>query len=240
MSIWDMFKATPPAGAIANPTVPTPPTPGAPVAPTPGGQPSSMVTPPTGEEAPLSGYAGMWNAENKGTDPTFSANLSFDPTKVSQAATKLDFKQMIDPALAAKALGGDPASLIELLNQTSQATFAKAVQASGMMTQEASKRQSDAITGSLPEFLRRQQASVAGDNKFFANPAVSPIIDTIQRQLAITYPNATPAELKQHAISYFDGMAKEYTANTPASTAAAAVKKAGEENWGDFFGVPAA
>lgn len=236
MSIWDMFKATPPAGATANPTVPTP---GAQTAANPADptQQSSLNNPPTGDASPLAGYSGMWNTENKGGDPTFSTNLSFDPTKISQAATKLDFKQVLDPALAQKALSGDAGALMDLIQQSSQATFAKAVQASGLMTQEAAKRQGDAITGSLPEYLRRQSSQLtASENKFFANPAVSPVIETIQKQLAITYPNATAAELKQHALAYFDGMAKEY-ASSSSPDPTAAKKAPGDQDWGAFFNV---
>ena len=234
MSIFDIFNRTP-AGAAANPTVPGNTTPAA----TPGNMPAAADKP-AGEASPLEQFSKLWEtAPAAGTSPTFTPDFTFDPSKVGEAAAKLDFKKVIDPAQAKAALAGDMNAFMEVLNKVAQAGFGQAVTASGLMSQEAAKRTGAATEKALPEFMRRQAAtSGVQENPFFTNPAVAPVMTTIQSQIAATYPNATAAELQKYTQEYFGQMAEAYAASTGQSLAASPVSKTPKgENWENYFGL---
>ena len=236
MSIFDIFnRSAPPAGAAANPTVPGNTTPAA----TPGNMPAATDKP-AGDTSPLDQFSKLWETKtDAGTNPTFAPDFTFDPSKVGDAAAKLDFKKVIDPAQAKAALAGDMNAFLDVLNKVSQASFAQSVTASGLMSQEAAKRTGAATEKALPEFMRRQQAAAGvQENSFFTNPAVAPVMTTIQTQIAATYPNATAAEIQRYTQEYFGQMAEAYATSTGKTLGTAppsAVNK--NEDWGTYFGV---
>lgn len=236
MSIFDkMFGSTPtpaPASAAANPTLP-----GNNAGITPESNPSAAAIPkaPEGDQSSLANFATLWEAKPAGDTPTFIPNFSFDPAKVGEAAAKIDFTKVIDPAMAQKALSGDMASFMQVLNKVSQAGFAQAVTASGLMAQESAKRTGTSVQAALPEFLRQQQAgNLAAESPFFMDPATKPLIEAIQQQVAIAYPNASAADLGKYTKNYFAAMAKEYVASEGNVISPAPKALAGETDWSNF------
>lgn len=236
MSIFSQLfgaAASNPAGVAANPTVP-----GNNAGVTQETNPTAIAIPKAaeGDASPLANFADLWEAKPVGDTPTFSPNFNFDASKVGEAAAKLDFTKVIDPAMAKKAMGGDMEAFMQVLNKVSQAGFAQAVTASGLMAQESAKRTGSSVEAALPEYLRQQAAgNLNSENPFFQNPVVKPLMQAIQAQVAIKYPNASPAELSKYTQDYFAGMAKELVSSEGNVISAKPKAPAGETDWSGFL-----
>ena len=100
----------PPATPLAGQQAPAP----APAAPT-------IPTPPAAPASPLDQYAALWqsatNADGKpiapSADPLGQPIFNFDPTKITESASRMDFTTGIPAETIQKALGGDAAAFAE-------------------------------------------------------------------------------------------------------------------------------
>jgi len=174
----------------------------------PQGTPNQSATPAKteGEAFPLAGFEKMW--ENTNTGKGQMPSLNADPAKISEAAKKIDFSKGIDPALLQKAVGGDVNALAEALNQAAQNAFSIATQASTHLVDKHVSAASEYMRSELPGQFKSFQAQdgLLTENPRLANPAVQPLIQVIQAQLAQQFPQATAAELRQHAQKYLSGV----------------------------------
>lgn len=168
---------------------------------------------PPADKSPLAQFGTLWeppatpegkeNPDNSGT---------IDPSKVMEAAGKVNFANVVNQETLAKiTAGGEGAvnALIDALNKTSQTVFAQSTIAAQRIADRAVKDAEERLNSQLPETIRRKalENSLTAKNPAFSNPAIKPLIDALQNQIAEKYPKATQAELETMAQEYLTGAA---------------------------------
>lgn len=92
-----------------------------------------------------------------------------------------------------------------------QAGFAQAATASANITRAALAKQQENFEKSYaPNMLRNEGIAreVQNNIPLSADPAAAPIVAILQKQLAATYPTATPAEIASHVDTYLGNFAR--------------------------------
>ncbi len=227
-----------PAPAPANPSNnpaanPAPPAPASSQQTAPNG-----VVPPGGAEAPLDKFKDLWQPiENQGNEQ--QTDTPVDPQKLMEAAAKVDFSKIADPASLQKiAAGGEEAvgALVQLLNKTAQTVYGQSAVTTAKIVEQAVSQAQERFTAQVPEMLRKQnvRSRVFEENPAFSNPAVAPLIEAQVQQLANKYPKATQAELTNMAKEYLMGVAGLIN---PAKTDASANQQTGKDevDWDKYL-----
>ena len=194
------------------------------------------TAPATGGQTPLDEYAKLY--DNKPTDKGAATPpdvLAAPMTDYQTAAGKLDFTSGLDPEVAKAALGGDVESLMTLINGAARNAFAQSSYSSSQVTKAALNTRMDSMKAGLPEMLRKQQANsgIVDNNAALKHPAVQPLVQAVQSQLAQQYPEATPQELEAHTVKYMQGMSSLF-AQAPEDTQLPEGATA-DEGWDDYF-----
>lgn len=193
------------------------PTP-APVAATPAPTPVPAPAPvaPTVPESPLDQFAGLWEpTKTEGVDGTLPANIfaGVDPKQMLAAARKVDFAKSIPPEVLAKVTAGGPeaqAAFVQMLNDVSQRAYAQSSLASTQIVQQALAKFQEGLDARLPSQIKRHAVSdtLREANPALSHPAAAPIMEAMQSQLAVKYPNATVAEIRDLATQYLSAFSK--------------------------------
>ena len=207
--------------------------------------PAAPVTPPvapavpvvpTAPASPLDEFKSLWEPSTTPTvDGTLPANMfsGTDPAKMLEAARKVDFAKSIPADVLSKITAGGPdaaAAFMAALNDVSQRSYAQSSFASTKIVEAALAKFQEGLDSRLPSQIKKQQVSdsIRESNPALMHPAAAPIMEAMQAQLSVKYPNATVAELQ--------GMASQYlTAFNTAANPAKVEKVSATENWGEFF-----
>lgn len=202
------------------------------VAPTP----APAIDMPTAPVSPLDDFKDFWQpVKQEGVDNTLPENMfaGLDPAKMLESARKVDFAKSIPPEILAKVTAGGPdagAALMQILNDVSQRSYAQASIAATGITKAALQQFRDGQESRLPDQIRKFQVSdsIREANPALQHPAAQPIMDALQSQFSVKYPNATVTELRDMASKYLTAFA---------TTAVPAKKQvvAESEDWGKFF-----
>jgi len=196
------------------------------------------------ESSPLDKLQAFWqntvDADGKpvaqAADPTAQTIYNFDPTKVSASAKTLDFTAGIDPALATKALQGDAAALMDLVNGAIQNSFAAMTLQTGKLINDGVSINNTRVKEVLPKHIRAVQVDQAtATNPVLSHPAMQPLFATLKSYAASKNPNASPTEITQQVEGLLSGMAEAMQAASPAAQAAAKTAAAGESDWTKFI-----
>lgn len=199
---------------------------------------------PAKESSPLDNLKAFWqnpmDADGKpiaqAADPTAQTIYNFDPTKVSASAKSLDFTAGIDPALATKALGGDAAALMDLVNGAIQNSFAAMTLQTGKLINDGVSLNNTRVKEVLPKHIRAVQVDQAtATNPVLSHPAMQPLFTTLKSFAASKNPNASPAEITQQVEGLLTGMAEAMQAASPAAQQAAQTAAAAEPDWTKFI-----
>lgn len=196
----DVNAQAPTGIAPTDPTV-TPATPEAPAA--------------EGDNSPLEQFKDMWDTvPKKEGDSTTPAQL--DPAKLKDVIAKADFSQVITQEnLAAITAGGDEATtaFASSMNQVAQQVMNQSLLASNKMIEQAVEQVNSQWESKLPQLLKKQNLNenLVGSDPLFNNPAIKPIMEATQTQLAAKYPNATVAELANMTQDYIKAMGEAFS-----------------------------
>jgi hypothetical protein len=236
------LPAPQPATNVAdNPTVPSSNT------PTSDGTKAAFPEIKSGEASPLANFDTLWqNDTTKEADvpPSLAPKFNLDHAGIMSAAQKIDFTSHIAPDLVAKAMSGDAAAFLAVINQAGQLGFANATIASGTLVQNSlSNAQQVLHTNVLPAALREQavHAAINASNPIFSDPSVAPMLDMLKTRLAATYPHAPPQEIAATAVRYLNSMSQKLVSSTGGTivsgnqTTQQGFRPAKEENWASFF-----
>jgi hypothetical protein len=239
MNIFDMFRGTPPQGpqgstppgATANggaATGATPPGaapngwvppntnngPGPNNSVTPGSSGNASGAPGSSSGAPVDDWSKMWEtAATKGTGETAPTSL-FDikPEQIQAAAKNMNFASGLDQATVQKALQGDVASFMAVINQVGQQVYAQ-TSFSGMRLMDAGinkfgKNFSDV---ELPKHFQTFTADHAlrNANPVFADKKYAPMLDTFKQALLQANPTAQPQEIQATAERFLKSMIED-------------------------------
>ena len=159
--------------------------------------------------APLADFADMFKklqeaqvaaGTKKATGP--------DPKKLAEAISGARIApQITAEQLAAITAGGEGAleTFTTLLNQTAQASTLQAVLAAQRMLEVSQASTQQELAGALPQMVRDQQfqQQLLAAMPDLSNPAVSPLVEVVRSGIAASNPDATPEQLTQQALKYF-------------------------------------
>ena len=253
MSLFDkIFSSAPPKPASQPPASPppsnnpaqnNPPPQGA----TPPNTDANGVVPPNAQtppenQSPLTKFETLWKNEPPKQDDQENPSPALTPQQMMEAASKVDFSRVVDAESLQKIVaGGEDAAkaLVGLLNKTAQTVYGQSTVVAQKLIEQQLEAAEQRFASKVPDYVRRSAArdALVSENPAFKNPAVSGMVELVQRQFAQKFPNATASELKQ--------MAQEYM-----STAAAAFspqqkdqpnpnRKAPDDvNWDDWLATP--
>ena len=241
MALADVFKTTAPTTpgnipqSAANASLPA--TPGTDAN---GLIPAEGVNTPSAN--PLDAHKNLWdtptNADGTPIVPASTELFTVDAKQLQEAAGKIDFGKSIKPEqLAAITAGGEGATkaLVEIINSTSQQVYAQSAYATTKIVEDGIKRSSEASEKMLAEKIKglNLSESLVQENPAFSHPAAAPILSGIQTQIALKFPNASAAELKQMALEYLGNFATAIQAPGKAKAVSKSASK--EMDWSAFI-----
>lgn len=254
MGIMDMFRAvapappvpaagTPGAGQPGNipPNSATPATPNGGTVPGVAGVPAVPAVP-DAPASPLDQFTDLWNtAPLTDAQKAAASNnvLAIDPQRIIAAAGKVDFAKVIKPEQLEAITKGGPeaaAAFVSAMNAVSQATYANSAIATTKIVEAALKQNQDKFDAALPGMLKKHNLSdsLRQENPALNHPAAAPILQALESQITIKYPNATSAEIKTMANSFLTSFASAATPATAAQIKAS--EGSGDFDWDkDFF-----
>lgn len=182
------------------------------------------------ETNPLDAYK---NLQDNGDNADESApSFSIDDEALSGVAGKLNFIKDINPELVQKATSGDASALVALINATAQQSYRAALKHVTTLTDtHLAQRETfnqKAIKSGVRENLIQQEISTIPNA---SHPVVQQEIARIARDFAKRSPEATPAQIKEQAIRYFNEVH-----NAMSGQSESAPKKASEvTDWESFL-----
>jgi hypothetical protein len=155
-----------------------------------------------------------------------------DPAKITEAAKRLDFTAGIDPAVATKALGGDVASLMELINSSTQNAFVAAAQYSTGIANQGLLANNQNLLAAIPGQIKQAQLKeTASENPVLNHPSVAPIITDLKRLALQRDPSLTAAEVAAQVDTYFKTIVGAYQESTPEAKQRQSAVAASETDW---------
>lgn len=223
--------------------------------PAPAQPASSAVTAPNGtipadgnkaaDPSPTAKYADLWEPAKTEEPKPGDQSQVLTPEKMLEAASKVDFRKVLDQeALAKIKAGGDDAvgALADLLNKTGQQVYGQSIVVAQKLAERAVADAEARFAKELPNLVRRQTAQEAliSDNPAFKDPAVAPVVAAVQAQMQTKFPKATASELNVMAREYLRDAASVLSSDPKALAAAtaSAKKKAGDEDWDSWMSTP--
>lgn len=187
--------------------------------------------------SPLDDFKALWEpVTTKEVDGTLPANMfaGADPAKMLEAARKVDFAKSVPPEVLAKITAGGPeaaAAFAAAINDVAQRSYAQSSFASTKIVEAALAKFQEGLESRLPSQIKKHQVSdsLRELNPALTHPAAAPIMEALQSQFSVKYPNATTNELRDMASDYLTKFAGVITppkkeAKTPVS-----------EDWDKFF-----
>jgi hypothetical protein len=226
MSILDIFKSTPvqPA-APANPAAAPGNTPNEPMvtsasseATAPNGVvPANTETTPAQSDSPLAAFEKLWEdvPNSKGNNPDPNALLELSPEDVQQVVAKTDFSKSVTAEdLQAISAGGEEAqaAFLRALTGVAQTVLAQSTLVSHRLGTQQIERAINGQNSRLPDMIRDQNVRTHSidTHPMFADPAIAPIVEQAQSQLAKQFPNETPAQITERAHNFVVSMGKVF------------------------------
>lgn len=225
------------APQIAAPTVAATPAAGATTT-----TPAEPVTP----TSHLDQYAKLWDTPTNSdgspvavtADPLKTPVFNFDPKAIQTSASKMDFTAGLAPDLATKALGGDAASLAELINGAVRNAVVGVTLSQGQLINQAVATNNERVTQALPRHIKSVQLmETPNENPVLDHPAVQPLFNALKQMAFAKDPNASPAAVAKEVSGYIAGLGAALFEQSPEQLAvkAAATKTAGTQDWSNFM-----
>lgn len=179
--------------------------------------PNAAPAEPNLPKSPLDPFQDLW--ETPKIDPNKPKpeviDLSLDPVKLKEIVSKANFAQNITPEnIAAIQAGGDGAmaAFQETLNTVAQQTMLQSTLVANKLVEQAVAKMTLEQEAKIPELVRQSatNSSLVEANPLYSDPAVKPMVEMAQSQLAIKFPDATPAELTKMSKDFILAMGKAF------------------------------
>lgn len=205
-----------------------------------GTDPNGVV--PTGSNqeppSPLVEFKDLWQPTPTDPNAPKPQSIGVDAAKLMEAASKVDFSKVLDQESLAKiAAGGQDAvvALSTLLNKTAQQVYGQSMVVTSKIVDQAVQEATARFAASVPSLVRSQNVNenLFAKNPAFNNPAVAPVVQAIQTQLAEKYPKATSAELTEMAQKVLSGAAEIFA--PPPKASSAKPNGRAEEDWSAYL-----
>lgn len=204
--------------------------------------PNPIVTPdnkplPQAEAKPMQEWDTFWEPPKpvQGSGEAPPSVFSVTQKQIMEAAGKADFTKALSPDLITKILSGGeeaPVALTEALNKIAQHAYGQSSFAATKITQKALEEAEAKLAERIPQLIRDHTVkdSLRSENPIFSNPAVTPMLEMIQGQMAMKFPNATAAEITQKSKEYLKDFATVFSPQQKTTSA-----KSTEVDWSSFL-----
>ena len=157
------------------------------------------------EISPLDGFKDIWDIEppkDGEISDSLEDVLTIDQQKIVDAVGQMDFSKAVDAETLSKIqAGGDEAvqATLQAMNNMVRLAFGQNMLANATLVKKAMGNAESRIDSRTNKLLRDSQikSGVSSINPILNNPAVAPMVDMVQSQLAKKYPTASAEEVKQ-------------------------------------------
>lgn len=168
----------------------------------------------SGQNSSLDAFADLWKTDPTKTpnpasqDPWADPLFATDPSKIREAASKMDFLGQVPQDLMQKAMSGnDPQAFMQVINAVGQNTLAAALQIGTATTEHAGKQIGERFNKSLPgRFKDMQIEGTQPSDPRLQHPAVQPMLKFARNQVKQMNPDASPQEIQAKAEEYILAM----------------------------------
>lgn len=162
-------------------------------------------------DPPMSKFADFFKV-TPSNDANKPPSFELNPETFNAQLAQMDFaSEAFTPELSAEILKGGPEAIkamTTVMNQVGRNSFAKAAQFTSKATEFGYTQSKKSIATDLPSQLRKQAtvSSLYDVHPNLRNPAVQPLVEMTTANLVEKYPNATPGEIQNLLVEYFDGV----------------------------------
>lgn len=181
-------------------------------------------------------------ADVAGAKPEVRPEFALDPTKLNEAASKMNFTAGIDAELLQKAMSGqDQHAFMQVLNTVAQNSFKTAIDTTGKLAGEHTK---NALEFERSQMKKEFVTSAATSNiDLNAHPLLKEQVKGIAATLSNKFPNANPKDIANQALNIALEQAKELlkasgqevVSKTPEQQQQETQQKASDVDWNDWW-----
>jgi hypothetical protein len=185
--------------------------------------------------SPLDNFAKVWEptpVDPNKPQPTPSLP---SPEDYMKAATQIDFTKVIDQETMAKInAGGEGAmqAVIAAMGKMQQQSFGQGLAATQKIVERALKEKETQLATAIPNTVKAANVreQLFEKNAALRHPAVAPMVEVVRSQLQEKYPQASEAQLLEHAQQMILGMGQAF-APAPAPEVKTVPK---DQDWSDL------
>lgn len=246
MSVMDIFRN------VLGTSTPTP-TPAPAVQATPGNIPvNPSATAATTDlsaqqKSPLEVNKDLWKAtpiDPKAPPKKDSLFANVKPEDLLKAAQNVDFNAIIPPEISARIKAGGEDGLVaaqQAQNLIAQNVYAQSTMATTKIVDAALKEQKEMFKAELPGLIKslNVRSSFVEENPALNDPVLLPLVNSVQKQLQVKNPTATPQELKLMTSDILEAMADKIVEQKASRSPEPKAKRGAREpeDWDALFGV---
>jgi len=186
--------------------------------------------------SPLENFKDLWqttdNKEGEQQQPP-----SLDPEALKKAVSRIDFSSAVSPEVIEQVTaGGENAAqaFAQALSSVAQQAVMQSTLVSHKLAEQAAQRAREEALKEIPSIVKKQGVadSLTSANPLFSDPAVKPVLESVQQQLTVKYPEATASELTKMAQDYVLAMSKAFAPPQETNTQ----QQQTETDWEKFLG----
>lgn len=194
--------------------------------------------PPNPDASPLDQFKDLWEPTNTNEGEPAPMFEQLDPTKVQEAMNRADFSGAISQEnLSAISEGGEAAmrAFSDSLNAVARQVMSQSTLVANKMIETQVTKALESHQAKLPDMLKKQtlKDNLSSTNPLFKNPAIKPVAEAVQMQLAAKYPDASVAEVNEMVSNFLTTMSGAFNPNQPSSSDAAGLEST---DWSVFLG----
>lgn len=170
-------------------------------------------------------------------DPLSQPIFNFDPAKVHEQVSTLDFTTGLTPELLGKAVSGDVDALRDALNQVARKALAGSTINSGKLINDGFTNYTRNVDSALPGRIKSLRlAEATSENPILSHPAVKPMVAGIRHMIMQKLPHASADEITAATEEYFTNIGAAFTAKDDASRQAVLKKTEDSTDWLKLLG----
>lgn len=183
----------------------------------------------------LDAFKDIWDAAPNSDTNSPYAPKQLDPAEVQKVVSKADFSNLFSQEnLTAISQGGEAAkaAFVNSLNAFGQQLLTQSTLVANTLATKEVERALNAHNAQLPEILRKQtvKENLHSANPLLNDPAIKPVVDSVQEQLARKYPNASAAEITKLTENYVVAMGEHFAPKPQKSSTGVE-----DFDWGKFL-----
>lgn len=169
---------------------------------------------PETQTSPLDAYQGLWGKakgpDGKEIEPEVPPAFNIDQKAIDAAAGSLSFSGNIPEDMDLSGLGENKDTILALMDHVGRQAYATAINHSSKLTDKWYNSRSAHDAKAIPNIVKDSLTYHGIENMPFAqkSPVVRENMKMIGKQLRGMYPDATPEQIQERTVQFFNEMAK--------------------------------